>query len=140
MLDTRTVTRVDYPTDTDHSQCTGGCQRKLWAADLLRPGMQLSDIISSMGERPALQPSVVILDVRAVPPSATSTLLECAANIRIVHVSLDSRVIAMYDRRELSATVQDFLDLVTTAENSRPETGLELPRHEMRNKSENAKL
>jgi DNA-binding NarL/FixJ family response regulator len=58
------------------------------------------------------QPSLVILDVGAVPPSATTTLLDCAHNIRIVQVSLDSRVIALYDRRESSATVQDFLSFV----------------------------
>ncbi len=58
------------------------------------------------------QPSLVILDIWAVPPSATATLLDCTANIRIVQVSLDSRVIAMYDRRESSATVHDFLGFI----------------------------
>jgi hypothetical protein len=62
------------------------------------------------------QPPIVILDVHGVPPEATSTLLDCAPNISVVHVSLDSSVIAMYQRRESIATVQDFLDLLALKE------------------------
>jgi hypothetical protein len=69
----------------------------------------------------AAQPDVVILDVRAVPPSATATLLDCARNIRVVCVSLDSQSIGLYEHRESAATVQEFLELMASGGNRRPE-------------------
>lgn len=60
----------------------------------------------------AEQPSVVILDARAAPPEAAAALLQCAAQLRVVQVSLDTATIATYDRSESGATVADFLRMV----------------------------
>ncbi len=66
------------------------------------------------------QPSVVILDAHAAPPSAASALLECATNIRVLQVSLDSTTIAAYEHLESGANVHDFLHLVGISDGLAP--------------------
>ncbi len=68
----------------------------------------------------AEQPSIVVLDTRGAPHSAASALLDRAADIRVVQVSLDSAVIAMYQRRESAATVHNFLELMANEDAESP--------------------
>ena len=64
----------------------------------------------------AEQPSVVVLDGFGAPSWAASALLECAADIRVVEVSVDNPTIASYHRRQSAATAHNFLELIANRE------------------------
>jgi DNA-binding NarL/FixJ family response regulator len=71
-----------------------------------------------------LKPTVVVLDMENIPPGAAAALLDCAPNIRIVHVSLTDQVVEMYDhQRPPVPSVQEFLDFVAFRDKRQPGEG-----------------